>query len=121
MNSRHLLAGDEEYASSGWNLNNLPNVEGSVLGYINADISGMKVPWMYIGKLLHFKSHLFNRKYQVFIEFFFFFFFLQACAFQRFVGTMKIIGVIQSITCTGVSPRRGTECPEMEPKHLKMP
>lgn len=52
MNSRHLLPGDEEYAASGWNLNNLPNVEGSVLGYINADISGMKVPWMYVGKFL---------------------------------------------------------------------
>jgi len=49
VNSRHLLPGDEEYATSGWNLNNLPNVEGSVLGYINADISGMKVPWMYVG------------------------------------------------------------------------
>ncbi|EFX69009.1 hypothetical protein DAPPUDRAFT_301194 [Daphnia pulex] len=49
LNSRHLLSGDEEYATSGWNLNNLPNVDGSVLGYINADISGMKVPWMYVG------------------------------------------------------------------------
>lgn len=49
LNSRHLLSGDEEYATSGWNLNNLPNVEGSVLCYINADISGMKVPWMYVG------------------------------------------------------------------------
>jgi hypothetical protein len=51
LNSRHLLSGDEEYATSGWNLNNLPNVDGSVLGYINADISGMKVPWMYVGTL----------------------------------------------------------------------
>jgi len=36
----------QEYANSGWNLNNLPVLEGSVLGHINADISGMKVPWM---------------------------------------------------------------------------
>ncbi|XP_022915569.1 lysine-specific demethylase 5 [Onthophagus taurus] len=48
-NSLNLLPGDQEYAYSGWNLNNLPVLEGSVLGYINADISGMKVPWMYVG------------------------------------------------------------------------
>ncbi|XP_069693074.1 lysine-specific demethylase 5A-like isoform X2 [Periplaneta americana] len=40
---------DQEYANSGWNLNNLPVLEGSVLGHINVDISGMKVPWMYVG------------------------------------------------------------------------
>ncbi|XP_060536909.1 lysine-specific demethylase 5 [Cylas formicarius] len=47
--SANLLQGDKEYAESSWNLNNLPVLEGSVLGYINADISGMKVPWMYVG------------------------------------------------------------------------
>ncbi|XP_063929519.1 lysine-specific demethylase 5 isoform X1 [Zophobas morio] len=47
--SLNLLPGDKEYADSGWNLNNLPVLENSVLGYINADISGMKVPWMYVG------------------------------------------------------------------------
>lgn len=39
----------KKYAESSWNLNNLPVLEGSVLGHINADISGMKVPWMYVG------------------------------------------------------------------------
>jgi [histone H3]-trimethyl-L-lysine4 demethylase len=43
INSRNLLPGDEEYAISGWNLNNLPNLEGSAFGFINADIYGMKV------------------------------------------------------------------------------
>lgn len=38
-----------DYAKSKWNLNNLPILDGSVLGAINADISGMKVPWMYVG------------------------------------------------------------------------
>ncbi|KAL1129625.1 hypothetical protein AAG570_012570 [Ranatra chinensis] len=38
-----------QYAESSWNLNNLPILDGSVLAYINADISGMKVPWMYVG------------------------------------------------------------------------
>lgn len=40
--SLNLLPGDIEYAYSSWNLNNLPVLEGSVLGHINADISGMK-------------------------------------------------------------------------------
>ncbi|CAG9761247.1 unnamed protein product [Ceutorhynchus assimilis] len=47
--SSNLLQGDKEYAESSWNLNNLPVLDGSVLGYINADVSGMKVPWMYVG------------------------------------------------------------------------
>lgn len=40
---------DEDYRTSGWNLNNMPALEGSVLRYLNADISGMKIPWMYVG------------------------------------------------------------------------
>ncbi|XP_022330439.2 lysine-specific demethylase 5A-like isoform X4 [Crassostrea virginica] len=40
---------DEEYINSGWNLNNLPVLEQSVLCHINADISGMKIPWCYVG------------------------------------------------------------------------
>ena len=34
---------EEDYAKSGWNLNNIPNIKGSVLSYIDANISGMKV------------------------------------------------------------------------------
>ncbi|CAH2238737.1 jg27662 [Pararge aegeria aegeria] len=41
--SAHLYPGEQQYADSNWNLNNLPVLEGSVLGHINADISGMKV------------------------------------------------------------------------------
>nr|CAD7392930.1 unnamed protein product [Timema cristinae] len=39
----------QEYAHANWNLNNLPVQDGSVLKHINADISGMKIPWMYVG------------------------------------------------------------------------
>lgn len=39
----------KEYANSGWNLNNMPVLEQSVLTHINVDISGMKVPWLYVG------------------------------------------------------------------------
>uniref|UniRef100_A0A3B3DK02 [histone H3]-trimethyl-L-lysine(4) demethylase n=1 Tax=Oryzias melastigma TaxID=30732 RepID=A0A3B3DK02_ORYME len=46
---RRLLGDEEEYANSGWNLNNMPVLEQSVLTHINADISGMKVPWLYVG------------------------------------------------------------------------
>ncbi|RUS89616.1 hypothetical protein EGW08_002634 [Elysia chlorotica] len=48
-NTDDLLPEDEEYVTSGWNLNNLPVLEQSVLCHINADISGMKVPWCYVG------------------------------------------------------------------------
>ena len=34
---------DEQYLVSGWNLNNISNLKGSILRYISADISGMKV------------------------------------------------------------------------------
>ncbi|ALC38767.1 lid [Drosophila busckii] len=47
--SQYLLLGDQEYADSSWNLNNLPLLEDSILGHINADISGMNAPWMYVG------------------------------------------------------------------------
>ncbi|XP_046881983.1 lysine (K)-specific demethylase 5Ba [Hypomesus transpacificus] len=40
---------DEEYLSSGWNLNNMPVMESSVLTHVTADICGMKLPWLYVG------------------------------------------------------------------------
>ncbi|XP_074553882.1 lysine-specific demethylase 5A isoform X2 [Halichoeres trimaculatus] len=46
---RRLLGDEEEYTNSGWNLNNMPVLEQSVLTHINVDISGMKVPWLYVG------------------------------------------------------------------------
>uniref|UniRef100_A0A3Q3LFB7 [histone H3]-trimethyl-L-lysine(4) demethylase n=1 Tax=Mastacembelus armatus TaxID=205130 RepID=A0A3Q3LFB7_9TELE len=46
---RRLVGDEEEYANSGWNLNNMPVLEQSVLTHINVDISGMKVPWLYVG------------------------------------------------------------------------
>ncbi|XP_028910355.1 lysine-specific demethylase 5A isoform X2 [Ornithorhynchus anatinus] len=46
---RNVVPEEEEYALSGWNLNNMPILEQSVLAHINVDISGMKVPWLYVG------------------------------------------------------------------------
>uniref|UniRef100_A0A672KPL6 Lysine-specific demethylase 5A n=1 Tax=Sinocyclocheilus grahami TaxID=75366 RepID=A0A672KPL6_SINGR len=46
---RKLIGDEDEYASSGWNLNNMPVLEQSVLTHISGDISGMKVPWLYVG------------------------------------------------------------------------
>ncbi|KAK2189153.1 hypothetical protein NP493_114g03035 [Ridgeia piscesae] len=40
---------DQDYIDSGWNLNNLPVLNQSVLRHISADISGMKIPWCYVG------------------------------------------------------------------------
>ena len=34
---------ERSYARSSWNLNSIPNLPGSVLHYIDTDISGMKV------------------------------------------------------------------------------
>uniref|UniRef100_A0A7N0TJ12 Lysine-specific demethylase JMJ16 n=1 Tax=Kalanchoe fedtschenkoi TaxID=63787 RepID=A0A7N0TJ12_KALFE len=39
----------DQYTKSGWNLNNFPRLPGSVLSYENGDISGVLVPWLYIG------------------------------------------------------------------------
>ena len=47
--SKHLSQMDMVYAESEWNLNNLPIVPNSILKHIDMDISGMKVPWLYVG------------------------------------------------------------------------
>lgn len=39
------------YARDGWNLNNLPILPASLLRYIKSDISGMTVPWIYVGMM----------------------------------------------------------------------
>ncbi|KAM7524778.1 hypothetical protein LguiA_014680 [Lonicera macranthoides] len=38
-----------QYVTSGWNLNNLPRLPGSVLSFEACDISGVLVPWLYVG------------------------------------------------------------------------
>ncbi|XP_066526984.1 lysine (K)-specific demethylase 5Ba [Hoplias malabaricus] len=40
---------EEHYVTSGWNLNNMPVLDASVLAHITADICGMKLPWLYVG------------------------------------------------------------------------
>lgn len=44
-----LTTNDLEYLDSPWNLNNLSKMNKSVLSQMNVDISGMKVPWAYVG------------------------------------------------------------------------
>ncbi|XP_068656564.1 lysine-specific demethylase JMJ18-like isoform X2 [Aristolochia californica] len=39
----------DQYVRSGWNLNNFPRLPGSVLCFEREDISGVLVPWLYIG------------------------------------------------------------------------
>ncbi|XWS17995.1 hypothetical protein CRYUN_Cryun32bG0004100 [Craigia yunnanensis] len=39
----------DKYVISGWNLNNFPRLEGSVLSFEGCDISGVLVPWLYVG------------------------------------------------------------------------
>ena len=42
---------DEWYEKCGWNLNNLPNIQGSLLRHITTPINGVNVPWLYVGML----------------------------------------------------------------------
>ncbi|KAJ6761588.1 LYSINE-SPECIFIC DEMETHYLASE [Salix koriyanagi] len=42
-------ATNDHYTKSGWNLNNFPRLPGSVLSFESCDISGVLVPWLYIG------------------------------------------------------------------------
>uniref|UniRef100_A0A5B7AGW7 Putative lysine-specific demethylase JMJ18 isoform X1 n=1 Tax=Davidia involucrata TaxID=16924 RepID=A0A5B7AGW7_DAVIN len=47
-----LLTGkgeSDQYVISGWNLNNFPRLPGSVLCFEGCDISGVLVPWLYVG------------------------------------------------------------------------
>lgn len=52
----------QKYANSPWNLNNIAKLEGSVLKFFDDDISGVIVPWLYIGMMFsafcwHFEDH----------------------------------------------------------------
>ncbi|KAF8401888.1 hypothetical protein HHK36_012838 [Tetracentron sinense] len=40
---------EEKYLKSGWNLNNFSRLPDSVLSFESGDISGVLVPWLYIG------------------------------------------------------------------------
>jgi histone demethylase JARID1 len=42
---------DAYYARCGWNLNNLPHSDASVLKYLKTQINGVNVPWLYVGML----------------------------------------------------------------------
>ena len=46
---KNLSKTDKTYLNHPWNLNNLPVAEGSLFKYVNQNISGMIVPWMYVG------------------------------------------------------------------------
>jgi hypothetical protein len=41
----------DPYSKDSWNLNNIPILSDSLLRYIKSDISGMTVPWTYVGMI----------------------------------------------------------------------
>ena len=90
--SKNLSKEDEFYAKHEWNLNKLPVVPNSILKNIDIDISGMKVPWLYVGMcylftiLLIFSSEKFD-----FTDFFLIFryvFFIILLAYRRSLDTI---------------------------------
>lgn len=42
-------SGSEVYVDHPWNLNRLPLLDGSLFRYVNGNINGMIVPWIYVG------------------------------------------------------------------------
>ncbi|XP_068665722.1 putative lysine-specific demethylase JMJ16 [Aristolochia californica] len=40
---------NNQYVKSGWSLNNLSRLPGSLLAFESGDISGVQVPWLYVG------------------------------------------------------------------------
>lgn len=44
-----LTNSEDQYLKSGWNLNNLPRLSGSMLVFEREDISGITIPWLYVG------------------------------------------------------------------------
>lgn len=40
------------YATSAWNLNILPTSAGSLLQYLSSSVTGVSVPWLYVGSML---------------------------------------------------------------------
>ncbi|KAG6496733.1 hypothetical protein ZIOFF_044603 [Zingiber officinale] len=49
LSSEKVSALGDQYMSSGWNLNNFPWLPCSVLSFESGDISGVLVPWLYVG------------------------------------------------------------------------
>ena len=49
MHGSGFPRGNDKYGRSGWNLNNLPVLDGSLLSYCSTEINGMIVPWAYLG------------------------------------------------------------------------
>ncbi|KAK9075074.1 hypothetical protein SSX86_003393 [Deinandra increscens subsp. villosa] len=47
--SSQVSGSNEKYVESGWNLNKFPKLKRSLLKYESSDISGVLVPWLYIG------------------------------------------------------------------------
>ncbi|KAJ1694608.1 hypothetical protein LUZ63_011306 [Rhynchospora breviuscula] len=54
----------KQYSESPWNLNNFPKLPGSILRTVREDITGVIVPWLYVGMLFsafcwHVEDHCF--------------------------------------------------------------
>lgn len=51
IDSRTNTFSKDYYSTTGWNLNNIPSTQGSVLKYLQTPVNGVNVPWLYLGML----------------------------------------------------------------------
>jgi [histone H3]-trimethyl-L-lysine4 demethylase len=96
------------YAKDSWNLNNMPIAQESLLRYIKSEISGMTVPWTYVGMIFstfcwHNEDHYtYSINYSEFLR----------------IGWDALSNRRQ---CTGARRRRGMVFQGLTPRSLKKP
>lgn len=113
------------YSKDPWNLDNIPILPNSLLRYIKSDISGMIVPWTYVGMAFStlcwhnevgsissydgsaFINEQLQDRYTYSIKYS-----KQASVFLEFCRLM-------TTQCTGERPRRGMSFQEKAPRSLR--
>lgn len=51
VQGKSIFDDESYYSRTGWNLNLLPHMHASLLKHLKANISGVNIPWLYVGML----------------------------------------------------------------------